>query len=477
MSMHTLGIIAPHPPILVDEVGGERAKVTSASVEAMRTAASLLDRFDPDAIVVSSPHAPIARDAFLVDTSERLSGDLGRFGAPQVRLSPEGHPALARRILEVAEAAGVPAADRVRHDLEPGVLDHAVLVPMSFLDREGRRPLVVLSLSMLPMGSHEAMGRAVADAAAAEGLRVAYLASGDLSHRLTPDAPAGYDPRGSEFDERLVDLIDAGDFAGLSELPGDLVRAAGECGLRSFVMLGGFLGSSGRRSELATKVLAYEGPWGVGYLTALAADRDALADVVPTDTTPDVPAETDQRATPDAGEKGGRPGEDESGPVALARHAIEEYVRRGRVVEPPATEGLLASDAAAFVSLHRGGDLRGCIGTITPARDTLAEEIVANAIQAATQDPRFPPLTGSELDDLEISVDVLHPAEPVDDPTLLDPREYGVIVSKDWRRGILLPALDGVDTAEMQVEIARRKAGIGPDERVRLERFQVDRYH
>ena len=128
------------------------------------------------------------------------------------------------------------------------------------------------------------------------------------------------------------------------------------------------------------------------------------------------------------------------------------------------------------MSLHRGGDLRGCIGTIEPTRATLADEIVHNAVQAATADPRFPSVVPDELDGLEISVDVLYPAEAATFEDL-DPRTYGVIVSADWRRGLLLPDLDGVDTPAEQVAIALRKAGIAPDEQYRLERFRVDRYH
>jgi len=137
---------------------------------------------------------------------------------------------------------------------------------------------------------------------------------------------------------------------------------------------------------------------------------------------------------------------------------------------------VLKQRRGAFVSLHRNGQLRGCIGTIAPTTPSLAEEIIHNAIQAATADPRFPPMTADELDGLEISVDVLSTPEPatMDD---LDPREYGVIVSADWRRGLLLPDLDGVDTVEQQVAIARQKAGIGPNERITIERFRVDRYH
>jgi len=133
--------------------------------------------------------------------------------------------------------------------------------------------------------------------------------------------------------------------------------------------------------------------------------------------------------------------------------------------------------AGTFVSLHKRGALRGCIGTFEPTCPNVAEEIIQNAISAATRDPRFPPVQDSELDDLEISVDVLSPPEPVESMAELDPERYGVIVESGWRRGLLLPDLEGVDTAEYQVEIARRKAGIGAHEPVQLYRFEVKRYH
>ncbi len=164
--------------------------------------------------------------------------------------------------------------------------------------------------------------------------------------------------------------------------------------------------------------------------------------------------------------------------VKLARQTIETYVREGRQISPPADLPPEAQGrAGAFVSLHAHGELRGCIGTIEPTQPNVALEVIHNAILAATQDPRFPPVRPAELADLEISVDVLSPPEPVNSLEELDPNKYGVIVQSGYRRGLLLPDLDGVDTVACQVDIARRKAGIGPHEPVKLYRFAVQRYH
>jgi len=164
--------------------------------------------------------------------------------------------------------------------------------------------------------------------------------------------------------------------------------------------------------------------------------------------------------------------------VTLARETIENYVRERRVIPAPQTLAPeMQQKAGVFVSLHKGGALRGCIGTIQPHQPNVALEVIQNAISASTQDPRFPPVRSGELADLEISVDILQPAEPVESMAQLDPGRYGVIVQSGGRRGLLLPDLEGVDTAEYQVEIARRKAGIGPHEPVQLYRFEVKRYH
>lgn len=165
-------------------------------------------------------------------------------------------------------------------------------------------------------------------------------------------------------------------------------------------------------------------------------------------------------------------------PQQLARQAVEAYVRRSEVIAVPADLGEeFNGRAGAFVCLKRQGELRGCIGTILPRTDSLAAEIIGNAIQAAAADPRFMPVTQEELDELTYTVDVLSEPQGVAGPADLDPRIYGCIVrGSGGRVGLLLPDLEGVDTAKMQVSICRQKGGIGPDEPVDLERFTVTRY-
>lgn len=452
----TFGVVSPHPPIFVEEVGGLRAHDARLSLDALHSVGLAVDRYDPSVIVLMSPHAPARADALVVDRSAEYRGNLAEFGGTNDYLWT-GDTNLADAIVERSIGAGLPVVAR---DADPrlraGWLDHASIVPLSFIDPNARFRLVVLSLSGLTYRTHRDFGSVIAQVAVEAGLRVVFVASGDLSHRLTPGAFAGYHPAGVLLDAKIVELVERGRFEQLMEVDPELIELGGECGLRSVITMGGFLGTD----PVPSKVLSYEGPWGVGYLTALAGSA----------------AVGTHDGPPANGFKGGMPGKDGSQIVALARRAIESSLgadSQQQVIE--LTDPDLPERAGAFVSLHREGLLRGCIGTILPVHDTLAREVEHNAVEAAMHDPRFPPLTAGELTDLDIKVDVLHAPQSCTIEEL-DPSRYGVIVSSGWRRGLLLPDLEGIEDIRTQIRIAMQKAGIEPGEPCSFERFQVDRY-
>jgi AmmeMemoRadiSam system protein A len=274
---------------------------------------------------------------------------------------------------------------------------------------------------------------------------VAFIASGDLSHRLKLQAPAGYNPDAHFFDEEVVAALRSNTPDRIVKIDHSLRKLAGECGYRSMLV------AIGASSDLpwSCEVLNYEAPFGVGYVVAQLINQ----------------AGQSERAEIEL------PG--------LARRAVETFVRNGKILDPSeTTQGLLKERAPCFVSLKTlNGELRGCIGTIEPARDTLAAEIVANAISAANNDPRFEPVSEDELSNLRYSVDVLFPSEPAVFEEL-DPAVFGVIVEDEsgTRRGLLLPDIPGIDNAEQQVAIAARKAGISPGEPIKLWRFKVERF-
>lgn len=165
--------------------------------------------------------------------------------------------------------------------------------------------------------------------------------------------------------------------------------------------------------------------------------------------------------------------------VRLARNTVEEYVRTGKKIRRPAElpQEMLDGRAGVFVSIKKEGRLRGCIGTIQAVKPSIADEIIENAVSAACRDPRFSPIEPEELDKLTISVDVLGDTEKISSPDMLDVKRYGVVVTKGYKRGLLLPNLEGVDTVAEQIAIAKQKAGIGEHEKVDLERFEVVRHY
>lgn len=255
--------LTPHPPILVPEVGRGRDTDISATAEAMRRLATELADDPPDTLVLMSPHAPAGGRSVLIYRGNTHVGSLAQFGAPGVTLEAESDGELAEAI---ADAAGGDAMLAPPRETVP--LDHGAIVPLSFLDREGRFPLVLMSIALAGMATFERVGAAIGAAADHLGRRIVFVGSGDLSHRLSPDAPAGYVPDAKEFDRAIVNIVKRGDLDKLADLDPELVERAGECGLRSIYSTAGYVGLSPAGHE----VLSYEGPFGVGYMVARLAD-------------------------------------------------------------------------------------------------------------------------------------------------------------------------------------------------------------
>ncbi len=162
----------------------------------------------------------------------------------------------------------------------------------------------------------------------------------------------------------------------------------------------------------------------------------------------------------------------------LARRAVEEYIISGKEVEIVEDElpEILKKEAGVFVTLKKKDNLRGCMGTFRPVQKNAAYEIISNAMTAAENDPRFPEVEKEELNEINISVDILSEPEKVKDNSELDPKKYGILVKGGHQTGLLLPDLEGVDTVEKQINIAKRKAGLREDADVEIYRFTVSRF-
>ncbi|HKU78139.1 MAG TPA: AmmeMemoRadiSam system protein A [Pyrinomonadaceae bacterium] len=431
--------IAPHPPIMVPEVGRESVANVVDSIEAMAELTKRVIDSGAETVILISPHAPLEVDSFVAYEGPEVTADFSNFSAPEISFSAPVDEELLTAIRKAAASQNYQVTVLRDHDL-----DHGTAVPLYFLQRNGYRGRVVtLGYSFLSNDDHLRFGSCIRNAVDEVGRRVAFIASGDLSHRLKPNAPAGYNPEAHVFDDQVVDALRSNIPRRIVEIDYKLRKLAGECGYRSMLV------AIGAASDLpvSCEVLSYEAPFGVGYLVAQLTNQvERSGDI----------------ALP-----------------ALARNAVETFIRSGNILGPSeSTDRFLTSPAPCFVCLKTlDGELRGCIGTIEPAKQTLAEEVVANAISAAMNDPRFDPVKAEELSNLRYSVDVLFPAEAAEMKDL-DPGVYGVIVEDESgsRRGLLLPDIAGIENAEQQVEIAARKAGIGRDERIRLWRFKVERF-
>lgn len=455
----TTCVAVPHPPLILPEVGRGGEELIQPTADAYRAAMERLAADAPETVVVVSPHATLYADWFHISPGKGAKGGFAHFGAPGVVLQAEYDTQLVAAIGAEAKKTGLPAGTAGERD---AALDHGTAVPLYFLRQVYSGFKVVrIGLSGLGYDDHYRLGQCIA--AAAGDKRVAVIASGDLSHKLKADGPYGFVPQGPRLDAAITGALGSGDFGALMDIDPSLADEGAECGLRSFIVMAGALDGRAVQAEL----LSYQDVTGVGYGVATFV--------------PDGPDESRRfllarQAATLRQAQARRQTEDPW--VALARRTLESAILRDEkpTLSPSLPQEMTGQRAGVFVSLHKGGALRGCIGTTGPTTAGVAEEIVQNAVSAAVRDPRFPPVRPDEVDLLEINVDVLGEAQPIDSEDELDPKRYGVIVSQGARRGLLLPDLEGVDTVRQQVDIAKSKAGIGQSEPVQLERFAVVRH-
>ncbi len=436
--------LMPHPPILVPAVGRERLTDVNASLAAMREISREILATQPETIVLISPHSPRSPFAFGVWDCEELRGTFAPFNAPDEGVVLPVDSQFVQALAKAGPRAGVQISG-----IPAGPLYHGAAVPLWFLMEAGwRGPTVVIALNSPGAGGIHGIGHAIAMAADHLRKKIAIVASGDMSHRLIPGAPAGYEPTAKDFDARFIDLLRAKAYRDIERIPPGLQARAAEDVVDSTAVA---LSATGWKSD-GGRVLSYEGPFGVGYgVAVLYAAKDDRSNEFTT-------------------------GEDLP---RLARRAVDSALASLDDEPPRAVGDYLQQKAGVFVTIKTsGGKLRGCIGTLEiPQTPNIIEETWRNARSAAFADPRFPRITGVEMHNLRIEVSVLHSFEALTSPSELAPARYGVIVrTADGRRATLLPALAGIDTPEQQFRLVCEKGGINPTETVTLVRYSVDKF-
>ncbi len=455
------GFIMPHPPIILPEVGkGEETKIQKTA-DSCREVSKRIKELRPDTIVITSPHSITYADYFHISPGKTAEGSMVKFGASQVNMKINYDEDFVKELEKQSQAAGIYAGTLGE---KTPLLDHGTLVPLKFIAEEySDCKYVRIGLSGMTVEEHYKFGMSIAETAEKMGKRIVFIASGDLSHKLLQSGPYGYSEEGVNFDKEITQAMSQGDFLRFLTFEPDFSEKAAECGLRSFIIMAGTLDGKALDCEL----LSYQGTFGVGYAVAsfIPKGEDSNRRFLQL-----YKEEQEQRMQEI------RANEDEY--VRLARYSAEFFINTGKTADLPKDlpKELTDTQAGVFVSLKKHGELRGCIGTIAPATQSVAEEILENAVSSVSQDPRFQPVTPEELPHIVYSVDVLSPAEPIESADMLDVKRYGVIVSSGHKRGLLLPNLTGIDTVAQQISIALQKAGINPGEKYSLERFEVVRH-
>ena len=461
------GCLMPHPPVLIHAVGNGREHVCDKTLKGLREAAKIIKVQKPETIVVITPHGPVFADGLAIGAEPMLSGDLKAFGAPEISLVKSNAIEWVDRIVHGAGRIHVPMVkidkESARRYHTTPELDHGVLVPLYFVNSEWENfRLIHITYGLLSIPKLFTFGQMLKALFDEAQERIVVIASGDLSHCLKDDGPYSFHPDGPRFDEEAIRHLNEGDFGGLLTMDSTLVKHAGECAYRSLAILGGALDGV----SLESTCHSYEGPFGVGYGVCSFIASGTKESDLPAMLSAWSQAISQRRSNEDPW-------------VSLARNTIETYIMTGTFPRLPEDlpAQMTSEENGVFVSIKGPGGLRGCIGTFAPTTPSVASEIVANAVKAATEDPRFSPIEPDELEELILSVDVLMPPEPIHSKAELDPKRYGVIVQKGMKRGLLLPDLEGVDTPDEQIRIALQKAGIMESEEFTLQRFEVVRHH
>ena len=455
----------PHPPIVIPEVGRGEEKKIQNTYDACDRVGKEIAELKPDTIIVITPHGIMFSDAISLSFEHSISGSLKQFRAPEVSMNFQIDLDLTQKIIDRAYENDIPTAEITGNFIKKYgreyELDHGTMVPLYFVrDKYNSFKLVHITYGGLSPMQLYRFGKVIKDTVEENNKNIVFIGSGDLSHRLKDEGPYDYNPSGEKFDNEIISLLTKGDVAGVFNMNCETIENAGECGLRSYyIMLGAMEGN-----EIKGELLSYEGTFGVGYAVMKfeleSTDRDILSEI-----------------TAEKRKKHIERVSNEDVYVRLARESLTHYLIEGKLMDLPSyvSEEMINNKRGVFVSLKKFGALRGCIGTIFPVTESIAEEIMRNAIEAGEGDPRFSAVSEGELEDIIFSVDVL--TEPIEASIEeLNPKKYGVVVRSGRKSGLLLPDLEGVNTVEEQISIVLNKASISPNEKYSIEKFEVIRH-
>ena len=456
--------IMPHPPLAIPEIGKGKEQEIESTIDAMKKIAKEIKEIAPKTIALISPHGNVFSDGLCINIEDKLAGSFEEFDKPNIQFNIKGDMQKALVLCSGLRASGINclALDEFtakKYEITTE-LDHGAMVPLYYILKEYTDfKLIHINAGFLTKVEMYQAGKILSEILGDDNI---IIASGDLSHRLSKESKEDYDVMGEAYDKYITSAIENNELIKILSADDTVKERAGQCAHKPMEMLLGAVDGCGTRSRL----YSYEAPFGVGYMVAgierIDASKENLID--------------QYLQIKKSAEEERKLNENEY--VKLAKNTIEHYVKNKEMMDIPEdlSEELYIHQGGVFVSIKRDGNLRGCIGTVAPTQKSIAEEIMNNAVEAASKDSRFTELQEEELDEIEISVDVLSPLEDVADKSQLDIKKYGVVVTKGYKRGLLLPDIEGVKSVDHQIDIALEKAGIKADEGYTLQRFTVERH-
>ncbi|MPW24549.1 AmmeMemoRadiSam system protein A [Alkalibaculum sp. M08DMB] len=468
-------VFMPHPPVIIPEIGDGKESSCKDTILGMDRLGQLVGKLKPQTIIFVTPHGNSFNNGTCILNKQNINGDFSAYGSPQVVFKKQTNVKLANDIFNMFEKSDFVSIlldeELAKNYCVDITLDNGVMVPMYFIDKyHSNYDIVHITPGFTSLKENYCLGQKIQEVIKERNESVLIVCSGDLSHALKNEGPYDFHPSGPAFDLMVKKAIIDKNPLSLITLDKKFLEEAGQCGIRSFLMGFGFLDAIAYDS----KIFSYEGPFGVGYLTGYLSSNDGLKELSLLPDLLNLSMNIYREKI-----------YNEDDYIKLARLSIENYVNSERKLDLETVRNEFSKDfiketqskkAGVFVSIYKHDELRGCIGTISPVQDDIAEEIIYNSISACNDDPRFDSVESNELLELDIKVDILMEPEMIYSKEELDIIKYGVIVEKGSRRGLLLPNLEGIDTVEEQVQIAMNKAGIINELGMKLYRFRVNRH-
>ncbi|MDR2462018.1 MAG: AmmeMemoRadiSam system protein A [Mycoplasmataceae bacterium] len=452
MSEKKLNYLLPHPPLIIEGIGkhNEIAKTKNAIHKIFKE----IQDYNPDTIVIVTPHATTYADYFCISSGEYAYGDFSNFGLPSLKINVKYDSELANTISSIAKEISIPAGSLGEVNKN---LDHATLIPIYFLKP---KQIVRISISGFSLIDHYKFGMCIEKAAKKLKRKIVVIASGDMSHKLKNDGPYGIAKEGIKFDNSIKKYIKMNNVEKIFDMDEKICEKAGECGLRPITVLIGSMDSN----KINSSVINYEKPYGVGYLTAKFSSTNKSESIL-------------KKIIKNNENKIITIRKNENPLVRLARENIESVLNTKKTIDIPnyISSYYKNESAGVFVCIKKNNNLRGCVGTIFPTEKNIASEVLRNSISAAFYDNRFTQIKKEELNELVYSVDILSTPEKIDNIKLLNPKKYGIILTQGSNQGVLLPDLEDIDTIEKQIEITAKKGNINLLKPYAIMRFTVKR--